>query len=215
MIYFSLYLICMKQKPSQMNVPVKREKYVARSSPVRPRQTSSISKRKIQSCWRADTGCSPLSRIMTRIRNLAHLPSPNGSGTILRTLPQLWLTGKASPGQIRIIRCELFWPWSNCSQKWTCRLWWKQANGWAGEPLHHSIHKTSVTRLMSYTRWTCGSWSKIMEVISLDSLCFLFLFHPLFLSKTIHVSLCLPCLKLKFFYILQFSNCTGSSTSTC
>ena len=51
MMYFSLYLMCMKQKPSQMNVPVRREKYMydARNSSVRSRQTSSISKRKIQS----------------------------------------------------------------------------------------------------------------------------------------------------------------------
>ena len=63
-----------KQKPSKMNVswvipsiPKRREHYGAL-------QTS----KNIQSSLRADTGCSPPSRIMTRIRNLALLPSPNG-----------------------------------------------------------------------------------------------------------------------------------------
>ena len=64
----------------------------------------------------------PLSRIMTPIRNLAHFPYPNGSGTILWRLPQLCSMGKASPGQLRITRNELFLPVLNCSQRWTCRL---------------------------------------------------------------------------------------------
>ena len=70
--------MCKKQKPSQMNVPwvipsipIRREQYCARISPVRSFQTSSIAKRKIRSSCRADTGCSPPSRIMTGIRNLA------------------------------------------------------------------------------------------------------------------------------------------------
>ena len=120
---------------------------------------------------------------MPLIRNLAHLPSPNGSGTILWRLPQLWLMGKASPGQLRKVSCFDLDP---LFSKVDLQALMK-AGKWMSRKTFTSFYSQDLSNQVDVLH-KVDIWWLIEDhgghiYLALDSLCFLFLFHPLFLSE--------------------------------
>ena len=125
MMYFSrFFFMCKKQKPSQMNVswvipsiPIRREQYGARISPVKSFQTSSIAKGKLRAREGQIQVVLPSSRIMTWIRNLALFTSFYLQGLCNQVNVQVNVLHKVDRGsrwKIKSTWLEAFFDFSSC-----------------------------------------------------------------------------------------------------